>query len=291
MKKAQIFDISMVLVVIGAMVGILVVVHLIANETSPLKGIGRGAFDLQRVYGDADLFTSFMATSARWAYASAIQQLGGSGGHLQSPCGNAKGVQLWNKEDSPRTFCFPLAYENLYLLLGEKMDQYSSGYAGIRKIPYEFLVNGNRLLGIATVPIYLKIMQPKEQIVYYYPGDVFGLWTERYTLVSGQIGVYVFRPDFEIPFTYNLDIYKAIARAAQEAVNACADLGDNGEKKNCAKDKITAELQAIKEDADMEITDEGDVFFITLTQAKRKSVYHENQAPTIKFALALPSTD
>ncbi len=292
-KKAQIFDVTLVFITLGAMIAVLFVVNTIASETSQWKTIGHRAFDLQNTYAQGDLFVGFMATAARWAAAETVRELGERGGFLAIPsCGSIKGFAYWNTPDG-KTTCTPLVYENFYNLLSQKLEHYATQYPQVQKIPYEFLVTGDRLLGIPTIPVRLNIFGPKEKVVRYNPFDITalfspGLYTERYPVVQGLTGFYVFRPNFEIPFTYNLDIYKALIDAAEEMRRICAPNDIIEEKTACVQKKLTAALAQANEQATVTVEVEDNVYYITITQQPRKSIYLGNEAPVIRFALPLP---
>lgn len=307
MKRAQIFDISMIFVVIGAMVAVLLVVTTIATDISPWYSIGQRAFEIQDTYAEADYMTSFMASGARWASWKAISELGLTGGFYQYPCGTVDGITpFWNKRDEPRTLCFPNAYENFYALLGDEMDKYIELYGRPRSIrvgeyevdvrgkpftsPYEFLVQDNRLLGIATGPVFINILTPFQRLYEYAPLDLFGFWTITTTYHPVATGLYVFRPDIEVPFEYDLRIYKTLAAAAQDMVIECTDLVEPDATKACVQNKIQ-EAIAGEKNAQADVVSRDDNYVFTITQEDQKTVYLDDKPPVIKFALALPPTD
>jgi hypothetical protein len=307
-RRAQIFDFGMILAVLGAMIGIFLVFGAVANETSQWQSIGQRAFQLQNTYAQGDYFVNFMATGAHWASARVVQQLGQNGGFAQPPCGTSKGVALWNKQDAPTTTCLPTAYENFYALLGKEMDKYIALYAAPHTItvadadvnvqakpfasPYEFLITKDKLTGIATAPIAINLFSPQEQVKELAPLDLFGLWTTTYTFNPAIVGVYVFRPNFETAFPYNLDVYAALGKAAQRIVPECAPLNSTEEKKACAQVAIAQALAAVNETkSSVAIDAENNIYTFTITQDGQKSVLLGKDAPTIRFALVIPTAE
>jgi hypothetical protein len=308
MKKAQIFDVSMVFVVLGAMIGVLLVINSVASQTSNWKIIGQRAFELQNSYTEADYAVAFMSSSARWAAPKTIEWLGDNGGFIQLPCGSSKAFALWNDQNNPKTTCFPNAYENFYSHLGVEMSSYVKLYAQPKiidfegkqfkvsvkpfDIPYEYVVIGNRLLGIATAPLFINVLAPSENLRPDIPLDFTGLWSTAYTQTfdAYYTGTYVYRPNFEIPFSYNLDVYNALEGAVAEIVKDCPALPSDTEKIACAKPKIEKALDASGDTKrTIDITSDSDIFYFTISQDSRKTVYLDNNAPEIKFALALPA--
>ncbi len=311
MKKGQLFDISMMFVVIGAMVSILLVVTAIATETSPWKSISQRAFEIQNSYADGDYFVSFMSTGLRWTAAQAVMNVGLNGGFAENPgsgCGSFhQGFALWNTKEKPKEFCYPNAYESVYALLKRQLPAYTALYAQklaerrsateritvqakTFNIPYEFLITGNRLLAIATAPLFLNILAPPEQFKYYAPADFFGLWTVTYDYQEYVTGVYVFRPNIEIPFDYNLSIYNVLAKTMQVIIDRCAAKGSTQAKKECAEVELIWQQDVLNEHLTITIDNdpqEQELFFFTLAQDDKKSVYADNKAPTIKFAFYL----
>jgi len=286
MNKAQIFDISMILVVVGAMVAVLVVVDTIATETSPWQSLGQRAFEIQNAYAQADEFAAVMGMAARWASADAVLVLGKNSGHLREPaCGVSKGIMLWNTPDA-RTTCPPAGYASFYSLLSDRLAMAGRNYAGIARIPYEFVAGSQRLHAIALAPLRVNILAPKEQEKKYAPWDIFGLWTITTTYEPHVTGAYVFRPDFEIPFAYDLGIYDALAPLARDIPEECGSLPAE-EKSPCVTGKVK---EAVKEQAAIAVANEGDIFSVTITQDARKSLYFDT-VPIIRFALHVVPTD
>ena len=308
MKKAQIFDVSMVFVVLGAMIGVLLVINSVSSQTSNWKIIGQRAFELQNSYTEADLAVAFMSSSARWAAPKAIELLGDNGGFIQLPFGSSNAFALWNDPNNPQTTCSFNVYENFYSKLGVEMSDYVRLYAQPKIIdfegkqfkalvapfdsPYEYVVIGDRLLGIATAPLFINILAPSEKLRPDVPFDFTGMWSIIYTQTydAYYTGTYVYRPNFEIPFNYNLDVYKALEGAVVEIVKDCPALPSDAEKIACAKPKIEKALDSSGDTKrNIDVTSSSDIFYFTISQDGRKTVYLEDKAPKIKFALALPA--
>lgn len=288
MKRAQLFDISMTFVVIGAMIAIALVGDKIATETSPLEGIGQRAFELQNAYAQGDYFVNFMASAARWAASDALLELGKNGGlGKAATCGKSNGFSLWNAKNA-KTQCFPNAYESFYELLGEKMKQY--GIPKMPRIPYEFVVSGNHVLGIATAPVRIDIRTPEEAYVltqwsWLDATIIFGAARTTYVHDAHTTGSYFFRPNFEIPFTYDLDVYKTLAQSARAIVQKCSLKTAVDAKKSCAEfELISLSNVNVANDPD----DKG-LFYFTINQEDEKSIYTNNVAPIIKFGLYIPT--
>lgn len=268
MKKAQLFDISLAFIVLGAMISIMMVVNIVATETSPWKALGQRAFELQNTYAQADIAVAMLSSAARWSAAEAVRELGANGGHRgESPCGASKGFAFWSTPDA-QTWCVPQASENFNALIGSKVATASQLVAGVT-IPYEFQVLNGTLVGIATVPLRLNIMAPAEKKVVYEPTDLFGLWTLTYKHDARVTGLYVFRPNIEVPFNYNLGIYQKIAKALADIRASCAHSDIVEERQEC----VAAALAGV---APAQINAEGDTYYVTVTQ------------PEIKFAFSLP---
>ncbi len=283
MKRAQLFDIGMVLVVVGAMIGIMLVVNTIANETSAWKSMSKRAFELQNSYSEADHFVQFMAASARWASGEVVLSLASNGGFAQdSPCGKVNDVQLWNSRDA-KTACLPNAYESFYALLSKKLEAYSRLYAGIPPMPYDFLITGNRLLAISAMPLRLNIMAPKETYVHYEPTDLFGIWTSVYEHPAHAAGTYVFRPNFEIPFAYNLDSYGWLTRASSGILSRCGLKASRSEKEECIKFELGS-LSGVS------VSGSADGLFIISVAQDYNNIYTNSQPPVIKFGLYVPES-
>jgi hypothetical protein len=311
MKRAQIFDVSMVFVVLGAMIAVLLVVNTIASNTSQWETIGQRAFELQNAYTQADYFVEYMSSSARWASAQTANILGDKGGFVTLPCGESNTFAFWNKKDNPSTTCFPQAYENFYAGLGTRMNKYAALYTKDRIItiagkdikvspkvfdmPYEFVAVDGKLLGIATKPVYINILSPPEEFKEDNPGDwsrllSLDLWTITYKFEPAITGTYFFRPNFEINFNYNLGVYTALTSAVQDIVTSCRVLADTAEKKKCANSKIEAALSSVNEKPSTVVIDNsGDIYYFTISQDSRKTIYLNDNAPEIRFALALPA--
>lgn len=308
MKKAQIFDVGMVFLVIGAMVAVLLVINTVSSQITNWKTIGQRAFELQNAYTEADYTVSFMSSSARWAAPKAITILGSAGGFLQAPCGQSKNFAFWNQAGNPQTTCFPQAYENFYAKLGEEMKNYVTLYAKPKIIlfegkqfearvkpfdsPYEFTVIDNKLLGIATAPLFINILAPSEKLRPDVPLDWTGLWSTLRTTTFDPYftGTYIYRPNFEIPLNYNLSIYKELEGAVTEIVRDCLALPSDAEKKSCAKPKIEAVLDSSGDkQSTVEITNNQDIYFFKISQNSRKTIYLGGNAPVIRFALSLPT--
>ena len=283
MKRAQLFDISMVFIVIGAMVAIVLVMNAISEETSPWKGIGQRAFEVQNAYAVADLFVSFMSTATHWASAEAFQELGKNGGYAQqSPCGSVNEFALWNIKNS-RKPCIPSTpevYQAFYLILATKLDPYGARYPGLSPIYYEFLVSNNRLLGIATAPLRLNILKPAEKKIQTAKYDVTGLWTTTARFDPTNVGIYVFRPNFEIPFAHDIDAYKKLAQITKTIIQKCALKATPAEKKSCADYELSG-LSGV--DVQNDPLD-NDLFYFSITQAASPYL---TSPPVIKFALYL----
>ncbi len=299
----------MIFLVIGAMLAVLIVCNTIATETSPWLSIGQRAFEIQNSYTQGDYIVSFMSSSARWASAKAFVLLGENGGFVSAPCGSSMGFVFWNKKDNPKTMCLPLAYESFYSLLDTEMANYVKLYAPTRTITiegkeisiytkpfesqYEYVVVGSRLVGIATKPVFVNIVAPAEQFKNYNRGDwsrLFseGWWTTTYSFDPAITGTYIFRPNFEINFNYNLDVYRALGIAAQEIVSDCRSKASDAEKKACAEEKVVKALDSINEKPRTILIDnDKDIYYFTVSQDGRKTIYLDGKAPEIRFALAL----
>jgi hypothetical protein len=101
-------------------------------------------------------------------------------------------------------------------------------------------------------------------------------------------GTYIFRPNFEISFNYNLDIYRALGISAQEIVSDCRSKASDAEKKSCAMQKIEKALDSVNEKPRTMLVDsDKDIYYFTVSQDGRKTVYLDGKAPEIRFALAL----
>lgn len=305
MKKAQIFDVSMVFVVLGAIVAVLLVVNSVARQTSDWETIGQRAFEVQNAYAQGDYVVSFMSSAARWASAKTLAQLADNGGFTSTPCGESKGFAFWNRKDSPLTLCLPEAYAGFYSVLGAEMAKYSRLYArpmtvtiagkefGVNSrpfdIPYEFTIAEGKLLGIATVPVFVNIFAPAEKFSDLVPLDFTGIWAAVYTYYFDPLiaGTYVFRPNFEISFNYNLDVYRVLGVAVQEIVTDCMSKQTDAEKKSCAEEKIENALDSVNEKPrTISIDSEKNVYYFTISQDSRKTIYLDGKAPAIRFALA-----
>ena len=280
MKKAQLFDISLAFIVLGAMISIMMVVNIVATETSPWKALGQRAFELQNTYAQADIAVATLSSAARWSAAEAVRELGANGGHRgESPCGASKGFARWGTSDA-QTWCVPHASENFNAIVGGKVAVASTLIAGV-KIPYEFQILNGTLVGIATVPLRLNIMTPAEKKVVYETTDMLGLWTLTYAHDPRVTGMYVFRPNIETPFNYTLGIYQNIARALTGIRASCAHSDIAEERKEC----VVAALAQAGAPAVVKVDADGDTYYVTVTQSA--SVYLDH-APEIKFAFSLP---
>jgi hypothetical protein len=305
-KKAQVFDMGMVFLVIGAMAAVLFVVNTIAKDTSPLYSIGQRAFEIQNAYAQGDYITMFMSSGARWAAAKSVINLGVSGGFItDSPCGKSGGLQFWNDKSKPDKFCSPPVYENFYALLGREVAKYSRLYSAQKRkivisgkeidvsskqfeIPYEFVVVGNRLMGIATQPAYINVISPPEAKQFYSKLDLFGLGKITNQIEPGIAGQYFFRPDFDISFDYNLEVYGALQAAAQDIVKNCKGLINEQERKDCATQKIEDWLTNIREKGAVNVQVSGNSCNIQFTQTGKGNVYSSGKEPVINFGIEIP---
>lgn len=294
MKHAQVFDIGMIFVVLGAMVAIALVGESLAEQVEPVRGLGQRAFELQKAYQTGDLVADYAAMSARWSAAAAVLELGLAGGFPWSkPCGVQQGYARWNTPDG-QTTCEPNAYQSFYYLLEEKMEKDMNLLVEDltatlpAKVPYEFLVTGNRLLGIAAAPVAITLRSPHEKVVSQSTAALILSYRTVRELDPSAVGTYVFRPDFEIPFTYDLEVYKALFATVQEMLNDCTALASPEDTALCAKKKIDDALAAGKMQATVTISRDNETYFFTITQDARKTLYFTDQLPTIKFALSIP---
>jgi hypothetical protein len=267
-RRAQLFDISLAFIVLGAMIAIMMVVNIVATETSPWKTLGQRAFELQSTYAQADIAVASLSSAAQWSATEAVRELGANGGHLgKSPCGTSNGFALWSTPDA-QTWCIPLASENFNTVMNGKVADASMLVVGTR-IPYEFQILNGTLVGIATVPLRLNIMAPAEKFVKYEKTDLFGLWTTTYKHEAHVAGLYVFRPNIEVPFNYNLGVYQNIARALTSIRASCASSDIAEERQECVVAALAGVMPAM-------VSAEGDTYYVTVTQ------------PEIKFAFSLP---
>lgn len=306
MKQAQVFDVSMIFVVIAAMVMILYVANTSATELSPWKSMGHRAFELQNTYAEGDYFVNFLSTSARWSAAEAVLELGEKGGDLKQSCGASDGFVFWNKQNDYRTFCIPNVYEQFYVLMGQKLDLAIALYTQSKsrkvslggqivsleskpfKAPYEFLVSDKKLIAVATAPIIISSMTPPEEFIVYNPLDLFGLYTKYFYYPPYATGVYAFRPNFEISFNYNFEVYRALGLAAKKAVGECSYLETSEEKTGCLEARIQEALFSAREPAKITIQNSQDIYYIKITQEAFESIYFD-KTPVIKFALFIPT--
>ncbi len=306
MRQAQIFDVSMVFVVLGAMIAVLLVINAVGTQITDWETIGQRAFEVQNAYAQGDYVVSFMSSAARWASAKTTSVLGEKGGFVSLPCGESRGFAFWNDQKSPKSLCLPDAYAGFYSMLGTEMAGYSRLYAkpmiitiagkefGVNSRPfdiqYEFVIAQDRLLGIATAPVFVNIFAPAEKFSDLVPFDFTGLWAAVYTYYFDPLiaGTYIFRPNFEISFNYNLDVYRALGIAAQEVVSDCRSKASVAEKKVCAEEKVAKALDSVNEKPRTIVIDnDNDIYYFTISQDSRKTVYLDGKAPEIRFALAL----
>ncbi len=308
MKQAQIFDVSMVFVVLGAMIAVLLVINAVSTQISDWETIGQRAFEVQNAYAQGDYVVSYMSSAARWASAKTTAVLAGKGGFAALPCNESRGFAFWNRQDSPKYLCLPDAYESFYSMLGTEMAGYSRLYAkpmiitiagkefGVNSRPfdiqYEFVAVQDRLVGIATTPVFVNIFSPPEKFSDLVAFDFTGIWAAVYTYYFDPLiaGTYVFRPNFEIGFNYDLGIYRALGISAQEIVSDCRAKASDAEKKSCAREKIGKALDSINEKPRTILVDsDNDIYYFTIAQDGRKTVYLDGKVPEIRFALALPA--
>lgn len=303
-RRAQLFDISMILIVIGAMVGILLVMNKVTVNTSLWPTIGQRAFEIQNSYVQADYFVNYMSSSARWSSAQAINLIGDKGGFITLPYGDSDNFAFWNQATNPDAISTPPVYDSYYNKLNELMKRYIELYGKQRTIivaekefnvyakpfdsPYEFTLIDGKLLGIATTPLYVSMIAPSEKILADVPGDFTGLWAQVYskTYPSYITGTYIFRPNFEINVNYNFEVYSFLSDAARKIVVECPAEPD---VKACANARITKALDSAGETMrTITIDSKNNILYFTISQDGRKTVYLNDNAPEIKFALALP---
>lgn len=282
MKKAQVFDASMVFVVIAAMGGILFVSGEIEERTTLWEVIGQRGFELQQAYSQADLFVTTIASSARWSATKTIQELGKNGGHVKSPCGTLQGYSLWNKPEDSKA-CFPNAYENFYSLLKRELGEYNRLYPGFGGVTYEFLLENGSLLGVAANPLLVRIMTPKERFVEYRLwGASVGASPNVLEYDPRVAGVYVFRPSFETSIPYDLGVYEWLVRAAEEIIQECTP----PDQVLCVRTKLENAEKLSEEDWAVNFRIKNNIVFADIIQTSRESVYFGG-APSIRFAFYL----
>lgn len=276
-KKAIIFSISLVLITLGALVGLLLIVTNIEKQIDPIRTIGERAIELAAADSEAQKLQFYIEESAKIAAEKAVKQFEQSAGLLNSlECGLVNQDQAyiyWNSAQNPNKKCFETDFlQNYAVYFNSQLNSYLNLQAGDKnKAPennYDLFVQDEKeLSGIALKPIKFTIFSPSESIQI---NDKI-LWHYE-DIATTATAKYAFKPSFTIPFKYGFSELKQIKELARTVIN-CKENTEQKEKEACIKNIVSKITIKIK----FEQLDENTFIFETLEQFP------------LKFALFIPT--
>src|SRR3989338_3633814 len=170
------------------------------------KEIGEKQFELINTYGEGEKALFYMDQSAKYSSHQGIYNLAKSGG-----CSNGNiysTYRLWSVDSPKPDICFPSAQDSkngFFDFFSNVFNNYMLSYKALN-LPlnnYELSFDGNTIIGTATEPLKLPIIE-----------DISGI----------NLGTYSIKAPFKVDIeNYDFTDYDTLKLKSQEYIDACDD--------------------------------------------------------------------
>ena len=291
-KKALIFSISLVLLVLGALIAGFIFVQKLKNQTSKYAALGESSKSILEGFMKSQEVLVYTDSLAAFSLYSAIEQAAKDAGiNPDKTCGSIQGQDetnyvIWNKKENDK---------NIKCYRQQTFDQYFTELFQ-HKLNIQLLTSNNQLLkdyrGNHDIFIKLNSLISENKNIQHeiIPTTViYGIANKPIniplTLQSGQTpGDYYFRPSFTIHTNYDLTIYDKLYGLADEIINNCQKSKE--QKLDCIKttiDHFNANNPTLYPTSYFAIDDNTFAF-----QTKPKTYFNPYESkphPLIKFAI------
>jgi hypothetical protein len=255
-KKAMLFNITLVFVTIIVLTAAFAI--LVRKNSQFDTGIGKRQTQLIKTYQEADKLLLYIDHSARLTTETTLYNLAQKGGYKNKPsCGSSSDYTFWRKKDQE---CYPEKISlNFKKLFDISFDQYIFLYNRNNELKfptnnYEYTIYQDNIIGTAFENIELEIP-------------------------SSGISKYSFKPSFNIPLNFDLNIYTKTIEQAKQLVNC--NLNNNPEQ--CRTDLLTTD-----EYKDWTTNKQSNTYFFDIKTGKTIWIYTDllkQEEIIIKFAI------